>query len=129
MASKKIEFIAKNAKEFTSWLKRFASIDNTLLLEIDEKNLMFKAKSYNEEHSCIKFSSINFDEAGFVINQNKDPKQIRVGLFNVSRLIKVIDLFSSEFTFIVTYDEVTNKNETNLSTKQHLELQREYVKI
>ena len=34
---KSIEFSAKNVKEFTGWLKRFASIDNSLLLEIDEK--------------------------------------------------------------------------------------------
>ena len=115
MASKKIEFTAKNARAFTTWLKRFASIDNTLLLEIDEKNLLFKAKTYNGEHSCIKFSSINFDEAGFEIKPNKEPKEIRVGLFNVSRLIKVIEQFSAEFTFTVTYDDVTDKTGTNLA--------------
>ena len=38
MAAKKtIEFTAKNAKNFTNWLKRFSPIDNSLLLEIDEK--------------------------------------------------------------------------------------------
>ncbi|MFA5153346.1 MAG: hypothetical protein WC554_12355, partial [Clostridia bacterium] len=111
----KIEFTAKNAKPFTAWLKRFASIDNTLLLEIDEVNSLFSSKIYNEEHSCIKFSKISFDEAGFTVKSNKDPKKIRVGLFNISRLIKVIDQFNTEFTFTVTYDEVTSPSETNLA--------------
>ena len=111
----KLEFTAKNAKAFTQWLKRFASIDNTLLLEVDEVNSLFKAKTYDPEHSCIKFSQIDFDESGLTVKQSKEPKQIKVGLFNISRLIKVIDQFNSEFTLTVTYDEVTDDKEKNLA--------------
>lgn len=115
MAAKKIEFTAKNAKAFTAWLKRFASIDASLLLEIDETNGLFKAKTYNEERSCVKLSKIKFDDAGFTIKPNKDPKKIKVGLFNISRLIKVIDQFNNEFTITITYDEVNSANETELA--------------
>jgi hypothetical protein len=33
---KQVEFTAKNVKAFTGWLTRFALIDNSLLLEIDQ---------------------------------------------------------------------------------------------
>jgi len=34
--AKVLEFQAKNIRPFTSWLKRFSLIDNSLLLEVDE---------------------------------------------------------------------------------------------
>jgi hypothetical protein len=110
MATKKIEFTTKNAKAFTSWLKRFSLIDNTLLLEVDEPNSILKAKTYNEERSCVKFSKIRFDEAGLTIKPNKDAKLVKVGVFNITRLIKVIEQFNTEFTFTISYDEVTDTN-------------------
>jgi hypothetical protein len=110
MNSKKtIEFTAKNVKAFTGWIKRFSSIDNSLLLEIDEKTSTFIAKSYNEEHSCVKMSKIRFDDAGLATKPNKDPKRIKVGIFNISRLIKIIDQFNDmEFTLTLNYQDIVN---------------------
>lgn len=108
MAAQKLEFSAKNAKAFNTWLKKFSSIDSALLLEIDEIEHKFLAKTYNEERSVVKLSSIKFDEAGFTIKPSTDPKRIKVGIYNISRLMKIIDQFNdNEFTFTFVYDEIT----------------------
>jgi len=113
MASKKIEFEAKNVKAFTSWLKRFSLISNSLLLEIDEKTSSFIAKVYNEEHSIVKMSKINFDDAGMLCKPTKESKRIKVGLFNIPRLIKIIDQFNdAEFSLIINYDEIISEDTT-----------------
>lgn len=105
--SKKIEFSAKNAKPFNNWLKKFSKIDNALLLEVDEVNQMFLAKVYNEERSVVKFSTIKFDVAGFTVKSNTDPKRIKVGIYNISRLMKTIDQFNDvEFAMTINYGEI-----------------------
>lgn len=110
MAAKKLEFTAKNAKAFNTWLKKFSTIDSALLLEIDEAEKKFLAKTYNEERSVVKLSSIKFDEAGFTVVPNPNPQRIKVGIYNISRLMKVIDQFNdNEFTFTFVYDEVAGE--------------------
>jgi hypothetical protein len=106
----KIEFNVKNGKPFIFWLKRF-SIDNSLLLEIDEKTSSFIAKATNEERSIVKFSSITFEEAGIITKASKKPLRIKVGIYHIPRLIKILELFGiEEYKIILTYDEV--KGET-----------------
>jgi hypothetical protein len=110
---KTLEFNAKNAKSFTGWLRRFASIDNSLLLEIDEKTSTFIAKTYNDERSVVKMSSIKFDEAGLIAKNNKDPKRIKVGIYNIPRLIKIFDQFSdTEFSVIINYSDIISDDVT-----------------
>ena len=108
MAAKKIEFSAKNVKAFSSWLKKFVSIDTALLLEVDEVGSTFIAKTYNEERSVVKFSKIKFDEAGLTVKPSKDPLRVKIGIYNIARLMKIMDQFNDEeFTLTVNYDEVT----------------------
>lgn len=110
MAAKKIEFSAKNVKAFSAWLKKFASIDTALLLEVDEAENLFLAKTYNEERSVVKFSKIKFDEAGLTVKPSKDPKRVKVGIYNIARLMKIMDQFNDEeFTLTVNYDEVVGE--------------------
>lgn len=107
MTTKKIEFNAKNVKPFALWLKKFSSIDNALLLEVDEINKIFIAKTYNEERSVVKSSMIKFDEAGFIAKDSKEPARIKVGIYNISRLMKIIDQFNDkDFLLIINYDEI-----------------------
>jgi hypothetical protein len=116
MAAKKIEFSAKNVKAFSTWLKKFVSIDQSLLLEIDENESLFIAKTYNEERSVVKYSKIKFDEAGLTVKKSKDPQRVKVGIYNIARLMKVMDQFGSEeFSFTVNYDEVTGDNSTEFA--------------
>ena len=67
--AKTIDFTAKNVKPFSAWLKKFASIENSLLIEVDEKHKCFVAKSYNEEKSVVKYSQISFVDAGFSLKK------------------------------------------------------------
>jgi len=109
MAIKKIEFTAKNIKPFSAWLSRFSSIDNSLLLEIDESTSMFIAKTYNEERSVVKFSEIAFDEAGLLLKSKPESneKRVKVGLYNIPRLIKIMDQFGVDsFDMVFNYDEI-----------------------
>lgn len=107
MAAKKIEFSAKNVKAFSSWLKKFVSIDTALLLEVDEVESTFLAKTYNEERSVVKFSKIKFDAAGLTVKPSKEPRRVKIGIYNIARLMKIMDQFNDEeFTFTVNYDEI-----------------------
>lgn len=113
----KIEFTGNNVKPFVAWLKRF-SIDNSLLIEIDEDNEYFIAKSYDEERSIVKYSKIKFSEAGFNFKKSKSPTYIKIGFYHIPRFIKVLDLFgSNDFSFIITYDKLkTDKSEEDVGT-------------
>jgi hypothetical protein len=108
--NKKIEFSAKNVKAFSTWLKKFASIDTALLLEVDEVENLFLAKTYNEERSVVKFSKIKFDEAGLKLKPSAEPKRVKVGIYNIARLMKIMDQFNDEeFTFTINYDEIVGE--------------------
>lgn len=110
---KQVEFTAKNVKAFTGWLTRFALIDNSLLLEIDQDKSTLIAKTYNEERSVVKMSQIKFDDAGLVTKLTKDPKRIKVGIFNIGRLIKTINQFAdAEFTMTIDFQELSDDTET-----------------
>jgi len=118
---KTVEFTAKNVKAFTGWLKRFSTIDNSLLLEIDQAKSLFIAKTYNEERSVVKMSSIKFDEAGLIAKVNKDVKRVKVGIFNIPRLIKIMDQFNDvEFTLTVEFQELVNENDTQYAGEKLL---------
>jgi len=118
---KQIEFTAKNVKVFTNWLKRFSSIDNSLLLEIDTTTSEFIAKTYSEDRSVVKFSKIKFDEAGLTTKATKDAKRIKLGIFNISRLIKTIDQFNDEeFTIIIEFQEIVNESDTQYAAEKIL---------
>jgi len=106
---KTIEFNVNNPNTFTSYLKKFASIDKSVLLELDLENSQFVAKSTNEERSIVKRSILLFSEAGFEL-KTKLKIRIKIGIYNISRLIKIIDQFGSEFQFIVKYDEIVGNN-------------------
>jgi len=123
MASNKktVEFTAKNVKTFTSWLNRFALIDNSLLLEIDQEKSMLIAKTYNEERSVVKMSQIKFDDAGLISTPVKDPKRIKVGIFNIGRLIKTINQFAdAEFTITIDFQDLVSDAETQYAGEKIL---------
>jgi len=119
--TKIIEFTAKNVKVFSGWLKRFSLIDNSLLLEIDQLKSMFVAKSYNEERSVVKMSSIKFDDAGLITKETKDPKRVKVGIFNILRLIKTMEQYGDEeFTITIEFQELVNESDTQYAGEKIL---------
>lgn len=109
--AKTIEFTANNVKSFSSWLKKFSSIEHSLLMEIDEENKCFTAKSYNEEKSVVKYSKISFKDSGLnPIKESSDPNFIKAGIYNIPRVIKSLEHFSGEFSFIIQFEEVLLEN-------------------
>ena len=110
--AKVLEFKAKNIKPFTSWLKRFSLIDNSLLLEVDSNAQEFIAKTYNQERSVVKFSKISFEDAGLeMTSKGSIETRIKVGIFHIPRLIKSMEHFvSEEFYFGFKYDEVIGED-------------------
>ena len=110
--AKVLEFQAKNIKPFTSWLKRFSLIDNSLLLEVDENAQEFLAKTYNPEKSVVKFSRISFEDAGLEVTSKPSLKErVKVGIYHIPRLIKSLEHFvSEEFYFGFKYEEIVGEN-------------------
>jgi len=126
---KTVEFTAKNVKAFANWLKRFSAIDNSLLLEIDPVNSNFIAKTYNEERSVVKMSSIKFDDAGLTAKATKDTKRIKVGLFNIPRLTKIMDQFNDvEFTLTIEYQELISDTDSQYAAEKIL-LKNKFLKM
>jgi len=115
--AKTIDFTGKNVKPFSAWLKKFSSIEHSLLIEVDEKNKCFTAKSYNEEKSVVKYSKISFEDSGLSLKKEaSEPRFIKVGIYNIARVMKSLDHFQSgEFSFSVQYDEVLEGESKNLA--------------
>jgi len=111
MPVKTIEFTVKNSKSFSAYLKKFNSIDNTVLFEVDGKDECFISKSPNEERSIVKFGKSPFSESEFEPTK-KFAYRIKIGVYNISRLIKIMEQFGSEFTFTIKYDEIISEKET-----------------
>lgn len=107
--AKTIDFSVKNSKPFTSYLRKFASIDSTVLFEADLENSRFIAKSPNEERNIVKHGVISFDDAGFELKTNQKLR-IKIGIYNIGRLIKIMEQFGNEFDFVLKYDEVIGNN-------------------
>lgn len=107
--AKTIEFTVKSSKQFTSYLKKFASIDSTVLFEVDLEKSRFIAKSPNEERSIVKYGALSFAEAEFE-TKSKESIRIKTGIYNIARLIKIIDQFGDEFKMVFKYDEVIENN-------------------
>jgi len=112
MAAKTVECTVKDSKIFTNYLKKFASIDSTLLFEVDLSDQKFITKSPNEERSVVKFGELSFEEGKFE-TKSKEKIRIKVGIYNIQRIIKIIDQFPGEFQFIIKYDEVVTNDKTD----------------
>lgn len=120
--AKTISFTGKDVKKFSAWLKKFASIEKSLLIDVDEANKLFNAKSYNEEKSIVKAAKISFSDAGFALKSpSGESSPIQVGLYDVSRVMKSLDHFSSgEFSFEISYNEIDEGKEKKLAASHIL---------
>jgi len=124
-----LSYTVNNISLFSAWLKRFSSIDKSLLLEIDLSSSEFIAKTYNEEHSVVKFSSVGFNDVGFELTTKKVPEsRIHVGVYDVLKIIKTFTQFTENFDFIVKYDEILDNKNTKYIGKQLL-LKNDMLKV
>jgi hypothetical protein len=133
-----LEFTAKNVKPFSAWLKKFSSIEKSLLVEIDAEKKCFIAKSYNKDKSIVKYASISFADAGLTPKKEADVVSVKVGIYDISRVIKSIDHFQTgDFTLTIQYAEILDENAKNLvstafllrSTSLKMKIETSSVKI
>lgn len=110
-----------NSEPLVSYLKNFAKIRNSLLLEIDTEIKAFVAKIFTTDRSAIRFSSITFDECSISIvsdnGKNRNGARIKAGiLIQLNKLIKILERFGSDvdnegksnFIIRVDYDIMNN---------------------
>ena len=110
--AKTIEFVVENSKPFSTYLKKFNSIDNTVLFEIDGEDLSFITKAPNEERSIVKYCKSSFSESEFTLSK-KFNYRVKIGIYNILRFIKMMDQFDGEFQFIIKYDEIVGDGKTD----------------
>lgn len=106
--AEKITLKVKSASEFTNFLKRFSSIESTLLLEIENSQL--KAKTHTPERSVVKSSKIEMSNI-FDIENETDKIHVMFGIFSVDKLTDAFKHFSdTDVTFTLTYDKTAEGN-------------------
>ena len=103
----KLNLKVEKPQKFNDFLKRFSSIDNSLLMEIEDG--VIKAKSYTPEKSVVKYSSIPLDEIFSEFSDINEP--IKIGILNLDKLANSFKFFGEgEFEFILEYDKVGADN-------------------
>jgi hypothetical protein len=109
---------------FVNYLKNFAKIRPSLLIEIDTNERAFVAKTFTEDRGSVRFSAIGFNKCNMTIVENTGEntlgkERIKAGiLIQLPRLIKIIEQFGANLdkdgnaTFDITfeYDTLVNKN-------------------
>lgn len=94
---KKLTLKVTQTDAFSDFLKRFTSIDSSLLLEFGTSSV--KAKSHTPERSVVKYCEISLDE---IFSTHDITENFKVGLFNIDKLKQSFKYFSgSDFNFII----------------------------
>lgn len=115
-----------NSEPLVNYLKTFAKIQNSLLLEIDTELKVFVAKIFTRDRAAIRFSSISFEDCSISIVSDsckeRGTNRIKVGiLIQLSKLIKMIERFGadvdkegkSDFIIRIDYDTLTSNDSTD----------------
>lgn len=111
MTSKKIIFDSNNSKDFALWLKKFAIIASDLLLEIDIENKCFIAKTFVEDRSTVKRSSLSFENANLHYKGDNINKIIKCGLMDVTKLMSILNLVNNtDFKITLIFTEILSSN-------------------
>ena len=94
------------ASKLINFLKRFSTIDNSLLLELNNGNLM--AKSHTPEKSVVKYSAIPLDE---IFTEYSDvTEHVKFGIFNVKKFSDSCNFFGeNDFEMIITTDNMNGE--------------------
>lgn len=115
-----------SAEPLVNYLKNFAKIQNSLLLEIDTDMKVFVAKIFTRERSAVRFSSISFEDCSISIvsdnSKERGSNRIKAGiLIQLNKLIKMIERFGSDtnkegksdFIIRIDYDTLVNNGNTD----------------
>lgn len=107
---------------FADYLKKFAKVRKSLLLEIDPITENFIAKTYTEDHSVVFASTLSFEKAGFEItehNGDTNGNRIKLGIVvNLDKLIKIVNQFGNHFEMSFDYDVLNNDDKDDYICQQ-----------
>lgn len=109
--------LSGSAEPLINYLKSYARIRESLLLEVDTNARAFVAKAFTEDKSSIRFASITFEEANISVVSDdgadeRGQNRIKVGiLLRLKKFIQIIERFGADadsdgksvFDFIITY--------------------------
>lgn len=106
--AEKLTLKLKSASEFTNFLKRFSSIESTLLMEIEDGQL--KAKTHTPERSVVKSSKIEMSNI-FEMEAGDTIPTILFGVFSVDKLTDAFKHFTdTDVSFEIAYESTTDGN-------------------
>lgn len=111
---------------FVNYLKNFAKIRPSLLIEIDTNSKAFIAKTFSEDRAAVRFSAIDFEKCNMVISEHDGENElgdnrIKAGiLIQLPKLIKIVERFgeikdesgNSTFDIKLDYDLLKNQDGT-----------------
>ena len=117
-----------SADPFINYLKSYLRIRESLLLEIDTNLRAFVAKTFTEDRSSIRFSSISFDDANVSIvsdngEEERNGSRIKVGiLIQLKKFIQIVERLGSDvnekgesnFNIEIDYEPFQNTNDKSV---------------
>jgi hypothetical protein len=117
-----------SADPFINYLKSYLRIRESLLLEIDTNLRAFVAKTFTEDKSSIRFSSITFDEAHVSIvsddgGSERGDNRIKVGiLIQLKKFIQIVERLGSDvnekgesnFNIEIDYEMLQNQKDKSI---------------
>ena len=109
-------------------MKSYLRIRESLLLEIDTNLRAFVAKTFTEDRSSIRFSSISFDDANVSIvsdngEEERNGSRIKVGiLIQLKKFIQIVERLGSDvnekgesnFNIEIDYEPFQNTNDKSV---------------
>ena len=117
-----------SADPFINYLKSYLRIRESLLLEIDTNLRAFVAKTFTEDKSSIRFSSISFNDANMsIVSDNgedeRNGSRIKVGiLIQLKKFIQIVERLGSDvnekgesnFNIEIDYEPFQNTNDKSV---------------
>jgi hypothetical protein len=105
--AKETTYRVVSQSKFTGFLKKFASVDTTLLVEIADGEI--KAKSHTPDRAVVKFSKMGLNEAFDLVDGVDEP--LVFGLFNIEKFASSFKHFGNDnFDLVITHDTSDGKN-------------------
>lgn len=104
-----------STNELANFLKRFAPVSQSLLVEMEDGFL--KAKSHTPERSVVKSSKIELPHV-FDIEEGAEENSVKIGLYSVDKMMKAFGHFGSGPIEFDLYQDKTPDG--NVGTDIHL---------
>jgi hypothetical protein len=98
-------FKIKSPNNFISFLKKFSSIEKSLLLELTPKHLI--AKSHTPDRSTIKYSKLAIEE---VLDGTVPVELLKVALLDINKVVNVFKHFNEgdEIFLDISFDAIND---------------------